>query len=178
MKGSIFDAAILGMVLVVAVMIMLLLTALWIPFKADIDQMNTNAAFPVSAANQTIIDNLGNAYFLQNGPIFLIFLFGAMVIVMLVSAWGENAGTWVLIPGIFAMICTIFISFLLSDWAHNFAYSASLSAITATYYAAPLYILDNLPIITGILSIAYLVIVSLKRRQPGSGALAGRIISD
>lgn len=177
MKGWVLDVAVLGLVMVLATMIMVLLGYMWTQFKPSLDSMNQNASIPVSAQNISRIDSIANSYFLTGGPSVLLLLFGVMVICLVVSAWGENAGFISFPLGIFFLFAALLISFVLSDFAHAFLMSQALGSFTAQYYSGPLYILDNLPIVTGVLGVAYLVLIMLHRRQPGGVSGAGRMVT-
>ena len=177
MKGWVLDVAVLAIVMVFATMIMVLLGYLWVNFKPGLDNMNLNGTYPVSAQNISRIDGIGNSYFLTGGPSVLLLLFGVMVICLIVSAWGENAGFISFPLGIFFLFAALLISFFLSDFAHNFLMSSALGSFTSQYYSGPMYLLDNLPIITGVLGVAYLVLIMLHRRQPGGASSAGRMVS-
>ena len=179
-KAWIFDVAVLGFVLVIATVIMVLLAYTWTQFQPQLDAMNQNAAIPLNQSTINQIDSIGIGYFLTGGPSFIILLFGVMVAALFISAWAENAGFISFPIGIIFLIAAIFLSFMLSDFAHAILTSPTLGSLTAQYYSGPLYLLDNLPIITGILGIGYLVFILLHRNNNPygtGGASAGRIVS-
>ena len=176
-KGWIFDVALVGFVLVIATVILVLLSYLWVNFRPAIDNADTNSSIPLNSSQIATINGIGNNYFLNAGPSFIILLFGVMVAALFISAYAEAAGFISFPLGIIFLITAIFLSFMLSDFAHAILTSPALGTITAQYYSGPLYLLDNLPILTGVLGVGYLLFILLHRNTNSTSGWGGNRLS-
>jgi hypothetical protein len=140
--------------------------------------MNYNATFPVSAQNETVITGWATTYFNSSQPSLLLLLFGVLIIATLVSAYFESAGLIAIPLSLVALVGIIIVGMFLSDFAYNFATSGALSTTTSTYYSGILYIVENLPIIAVMITLAYTFVIVLPRRRNTSSTNGGRWVND
>lgn len=169
MKGWILDVGLMVIALVIISIVFVLFAAMWLQFRTGIDNQATNSTLPLNSTTLTQINGLGNGFFLTNGQDIILLFWFALIVALFISASVENA-TFLTIPiGVILMVPIMLISFIGSDLAHAFLTSPSLTAITGTYYSGILYLTDNLPVVSGVLCIVYLVLVVLTKGRGASG---------
>ena len=179
-KGWIFDAGLAAIAVVILAIIMVLFAAMWIQYRTGIDNQITNSTTPLNATAIAQINGLGNSFFLSNGQDIVLIFWLALVVALFISAAFENATFFTIPIGVICMVGVIFTSFVASDLAHSVLAQPALSTIVGTYYSGILYLTDNLPIISGVLCVVYLLLVVMSKGRlssAGGGGPSANIVS-
>lgn len=158
-KGFIYDAFVVGVSFLALALVTVLFALLWInsrPYYAN--------ALGSTSAGYNAVARLGNNYFLNTGDTVLIFFYFMMILASFINAMQIGADPATLPIGIPMMIVGILVSMPISDMAVKFmTYSVMLPA--SHYYLGTLYILENLPILTALATLGYIVFVVTRRNE-------------
>ena len=159
-KGFVWDAFIIGIMAFVMAVVFILFIVIW-------GKVSTQLHTQISSLNQTEqnqVLGLGNSFFNNSLSIILIFIYFMLILASFIAAAYEGAsGTATLVLGIVFLIVAIIVSMGISDVAHQYLTQAALLPSTQQHFKAVLYLMDNLPLVTGIFTVAYLVFVITRK---------------
>ena len=160
MKGFIWDPMVIGVMVFVLAIVFMIFIVMWGRLATNLQPMISN----LNATEQNQILGLGNSYFFNSSQILLIFIYFVMILASIIAASYEGASTtYTLVLGIFFLIIALIVSMALSDAAHTFLMQNALVPYTKAHFQMGVYLLDNLPILTGIFIIMYMVIVITRK---------------
>lgn len=155
MKGSVLSAFLIGIALLGVFIFFMLMATLWLHIRPGLD----NATTPQGAS---VINNIGNIFYLDGTDSILLFMYFTLVIGSFISDYYEAADVITLPVGLLLCIPIILVTMPLSDFAYAFATSPSMLSV-APYFKSTIYLLENLPIFTAIITLANLIFVVTKK---------------
>lgn len=173
-KGFVWDSFIIGILAFVMVVIFILFVVIWGKLSTTLKPQIAT----LNATEQNQVLGLGNGFFNDSLDIILIFIYFILILASFMAAAYEGAsGTATLILGIVFLIVAVIVSMGISDIAHQYLTQAALLPSTKQHFSMALYLMDNLPLLTGIFTVGYLVFVITRKeivvRQGGGGNYVG-----
>jgi len=159
LKGFVWDP------FVISIMVFFLFIAL--PITTQIGNYTTQEVISsnptLNASQQAVIQKIGTNIFDSSPDVILIFLYFVLILVAFISAGYEGANPAVtLILGLFFVVLAEIISFNLSDIAHSYI-TQTVYLNIAKHYSLTTYLMDYLPYFNGVLTIAYILFVIMRR---------------
>lgn len=145
-------------------MVFVLFTAMWIYERPSITKFLVSEGLKNSTSQTAAVPELITAdqFFYHAGDSIATFIYFALIFALFIRAIYEGADPAVLPLGLLILIPLIIVTFPLADAAHSFA-SQSLLKGAANYYSSTLYLLENAPIITAVVSLIYLIFLGMRR---------------
>lgn len=175
LKGWVFDPFSIGVVLFVLFISLPIITGI-----GNTVTQQTIAQNPEMNQSQINTLNTFSTGWFDNSPdIMAVIIYFVLILSCFIAAGYEGANPAVtLLLGLIFIIVAELVSFGISDFAHAYISQANYLNI-APHYALTTYIMEYLPFFNGILTIAYIVFVIMRREgfSTFSGGGAGNVVS-
>ncbi len=164
---AIWDPLIIGISLFVLIVVMVLFVVIWSQLGPKLNVANAN----LNATQKAVINGFGNGFFYNSLDILMVFIYAILILAAFISASYEGADTTsTLVLGLVFLVVAVIVSFGISDVAHSYLTQAALLPITKQYFSRSLYLMDNLPVLTGLFTIGYMIfVVTRKHISTGGG---------
>ena len=119
----------------------------------------------LNATQISTLNHMSTNFFLNTPDIIMAIIYFVLIIAAFISASYEGANAAVtLVLGLFFIVISLGISFWLSDFAHAYITQAQFIN-TSAHLSITIYIMNYLPYFNGLLTIAYIIFVVMRREQ-------------